>query len=134
MRKGRRAHGSRPPRERTANPRERTANMTSATQAADHAETAAPYPWVNAYPKDIDWQQSFAPAPLYRLLDEAVAKHGKRPCTQFLGRTLSYAEIGRAVDRAAAGLQRLGITKDSKVGLLMPNCPTFIVYYFAVLK
>ena len=108
--------------------------MTSATQAADHAETAAPYPWVNAYPKDIDWQQSFAPAPLYRLLDEAVAKHGKRPCTQFLGRTLSYSEIGRAVDRAAAGLQRLGITKDSKVGLLMPNCPTFIVYYFAVLK
>jgi long-chain acyl-CoA synthetase len=108
--------------------------MTSATQAANHAQTAAPYPWLNAYPKDIDWQQTFSPAPLYRLLDEAVANHASRPCTQFLGRTLSYSEIGRTVDRAAAGLQRLGITKNSKVGLLMPNCPTFIVYYFAVLK
>jgi long-chain acyl-CoA synthetase len=108
--------------------------MTSATQAADHAQAAAPHPWLRAYPKGIDWQQTFAPAPLYRLLDEAVAHYPSRPCTQFLGRTLTYREIGRAVERAAAGLQRLGITKNSKVGLLMPNCPTFIVYYFAVLK
>jgi long-chain acyl-CoA synthetase len=108
--------------------------MTSATQAADHAPMAAPHPWLRAYPKGIDWQQAFAPAPLYRLLDEAVAHYPSRTCTQFLGRTLTYREIGRAVDRAAAGLQRLGISKNSKVGLLMPNCPTFIVYYFAVLK
>ena len=38
------------------------------------------------------------------------------------------------VDRAAAGLQKLGVKKGTKVGLFMPNCPTFIVYYFATLK
>src|SRR5262249_1183397 len=32
------------------------------------------------------------------------------------------------------GLQALGVKKGTKVGLLMPNCPTFIVYYFATLK
>jgi long-chain acyl-CoA synthetase len=46
----------------------------------------------------------------------------------------TYAEIGAQVDKVAAGLQRQGIRKGSKVGLFMPNCPTFIVYYFAVLK
>ena len=40
----------------------------------------------------------------------------------------------QATDRAAAGLQKLGIKKGSKVGLLLPNCPTFIIYYFATLK
>src|SRR5262245_34856336 len=38
------------------------------------------------------------------------------------------------VDRAAAGLQKLGVKKGSKVGLFMPNCPTFIIYYFGTLK
>jgi long-chain acyl-CoA synthetase len=38
------------------------------------------------------------------------------------------------VERAAAGLQKLGVKKGTKVGLFMPNCPTFIVYYFATLK
>jgi long-chain acyl-CoA synthetase len=43
-------------------------------------------------------------------------------------------EIGRLVDEAAAGLQRMGVKKGSKVGLFLPNTPTFIVYFFAVLK
>ena len=45
---------------------------------------------------------------------------------------LTYREIGGMVDRAAAGLQKLGVKKGTKVGLFMPNCPTFIVYYFAL--
>src|SRR5262249_49080007 len=117
-----------------AAPGERTAIMTSATQAADHTQEPAPHPWLSAYPKGIEWQQTFTPVPLYRLLDEAVARYPSRPCTQFLARTLTYGEIGRAVDCAAAGLQRLGIAKNSKVGLLLPNSPTYIVYYFAALK
>ena len=31
-------------------------------------------------------------------------------------------------------MQKLGVKKGTKVGLFMPNCPTFIVYYFATLK
>jgi long-chain acyl-CoA synthetase len=92
------------------------------------------YQWLNRYPEGVDWHQQFAPAPLYQLLDEAAAKYASRPCTNFLGKTLTYGEIGRMVDQAAAGLQKLGVKKGTKVGLLMPNCPTFIVYYFATLK
>jgi long-chain acyl-CoA synthetase len=106
--------------------------MTSAVEAV--TTSGAAHQWLAAYPKGVAWEQSFTPAPLYALLDAAVARRASRPCTYFLGRTLSYADIGRAVEHTAAGLQRLGITKGSKVGLLMPNCPTFIIYFFAVLK
>jgi long-chain acyl-CoA synthetase len=107
--------------------------MTAQAAPAD-ARQPGTYQWLNRYPEGVDWHQRFAPAPLYQLLDEAVAKYAARPCTNFLGKVLSYGEIARRVDRAAAGLQRLGVKKGSKVGLLMPNCPTFIVYYFATLK
>jgi long-chain acyl-CoA synthetase len=106
--------------------------MTAQAAPADgHQPT---YAWLNRYPEGVDWHQGFAPVPLYQLLDEAVAKYASRPCTQFLGKTLSYGEIARMVDKATAGLKKLGITRGSKVGLFMPNCPTFIVYYFATLK
>jgi long-chain acyl-CoA synthetase len=71
---------------------------------------------------------------MYQLLAAAVSRHATRTCTNFLGKRLSYAEIGQLVDRTAAGLQRLGVRKGAKVGLFMPNCPTFVVYYFATLK
>jgi len=38
------------------------------------------------------------------------------------------------VDQVAAGLQRLGVVKGTRVGLFLPNSPTFIIYFFAVLK
>lgn len=73
-------------------------------------------------------------SPLYALLDQAVASHAARTATNFLGRTLTYGELGQLVERATAGLQRLGVRKGTKVGLFLPNSPTFIVYYFAILK
>jgi long-chain acyl-CoA synthetase len=107
--------------------------MTAQAAPAD-ARQPGTYQWLKRYPKGVDWHQKLTPAPLYQLLDDAVAKFGSRPCTNFLGKVLTYREIGAMVDRAAAGLQKLGVKKGTKVGLFMPNCPTFIVYYFATLK
>jgi long-chain acyl-CoA synthetase len=106
----------------------------TAQAASAAARQPGPYQWLNRYPKGVDWHQKITPAPLYQLLDDAVAKFASRPCTNFLGKVLTYREIGGMVDRAAAGLQKLGVKKGTKVGLFMPNCPTFIVYYFATLK
>ena len=108
--------------------------MTSAAQAAAAAREGAPYLWLSRYPKGVDWFQKFSPVSLGQLLDTAVAKYSNKTCTNFLGRTLTYGEIGQLVERAAAGLQRLGVKRGTRVGLFMPNCPTFIIYYFATLK
>ncbi len=89
---------------------------------------------MKSYPANVDWAAAFEAAPLYRLIDDAVRRRPDLPCTSFLGRTTSYAEIGRLVDEAAAGLRQLGVSKGTKVGIFLPNCPTFIIYYFAILK
>ncbi|HEY8247055.1 MAG TPA: long-chain fatty acid--CoA ligase [Hyphomicrobium sp.] len=91
-------------------------------------------PWLNHYPRGVDWHMPLKVAPLYRLLDDAAAGFPHLPCTNFLGKTLTYREIAVQVERATLGLQRLGVRKGTKVGLFLPNSPTFIVFFFAVLK
>ena len=77
---------------------------------------------------------NFAPQPVFQLIDRSVAQYGSAPATYFLGKTMSYSELGRQIDKATAGLQELGIGRGSKVGLFLPNCPTFVIYYFAILR
>jgi long-chain acyl-CoA synthetase len=91
-------------------------------------------PWLKAYPKDVDWGMTFKPTLISSLLDAAVEAYGPRPCTYFMGRRLSFAEIGQLSDRAAKGLQALGVGEGVKVGLLLPNTPTFVIFYHAILK
>ncbi|HXW21914.1 MAG TPA: long-chain fatty acid--CoA ligase [Rhodomicrobium sp.] len=115
--------------------------MKSSEQAGltSEAKSRAPigfeaYPWLKSYPKHVDWFQRFIPLPLPSFLDQAVARFPASPATEFFGETLSYADLGDAVNRATKGLQRLGVGEGTRVGLLFPNCPAFIVFYYAILK
>jgi long-chain acyl-CoA synthetase len=102
----------------------------SGVAQADHAAHA----WLRRYPEGVQWDMALSPEPLFHLMDTAAAETPDRPCTHFLGRTLTYGEIGALVDRAATGLQQIGVVKGTKVGLFLPNTPTFVIFYFAVLK
>jgi long-chain acyl-CoA synthetase len=102
--------------------------------AALAAPAPAPAPWLADYPAGIEWQLDVAPAPLQILLDEAVARFPEHRCIEFLGKGWTYQQIGQLVERAAAGFQRLGVERGTRVGLLLPNCPYFVICYFAVLK
>jgi long-chain acyl-CoA synthetase len=96
--------------------------------------SAGAHPWLRSYPQDVAWGANFKPKLLGGLLDEAVAAYGERPCTYFMGRRLTYGEIGELSDRAAKGLRELGVGEGVKVALLLPNTPTFVIFYYGVLK
>ena len=90
--------------------------------------------WLASYPADVDWNTAIEPRPVYALLDRAVATWPDRIALDFMGRRTCYAELGRLVDRAAQGLSALGLRPDMKLGLFLPNCPYFVVLYYAALK
>ncbi len=73
-------------------------------------------------------------APLATLLDDAAASFADRPAIDFLGRGYRWSEVARLTDRAAAGLQALGVGRGVAVGLCLPNTPYSVILYFAVLK
>jgi long-chain acyl-CoA synthetase len=93
-----------------------------------------PFPWEAHYPEGLAWPLDLAPRPLYSLLDDAAATYAERPCLDFLGRKSSFKEIAQLVDRAAKGFQTLGVGPGVRVGLFLPNCPYYVICFFAVLK
>jgi long-chain acyl-CoA synthetase len=46
--------------------------------------------------------------------------------------TVSYAELGESVARAAQGLRQRGVAPGDRVALLGPNCPEWVVACFAI--
>ncbi|SFN80315.1 long-chain fatty acid--CoA ligase [Sphingomonas sp. OK281] len=68
------------------------------------------------------------------MLDLSVRRFGSRNVLDFLGRTLTYADLGESVDRAARGLQDKGVVKGTRVALCLPNTPYYPILFFAILK
>ncbi len=104
------------------------------TIGSSNSAGSANYAWLSSYPEGVNWDETYSSAPLYELLDKSVERFPKHVCTNFLGRTMTYSEIGDQVNAIAGALQRIGVTRGTKVGMFLPNCPTFIIYYFAILK
>ncbi len=91
-------------------------------------------PWLQWYAPGVPAEVQVPNAPLTMLLDNAVARFPRRPALVFLGRKISYRELGRSVDRLAWALGGLGVRKGDRVALLLPNCPQQVIAFFAVLS
>jgi len=91
-------------------------------------------PWLAHYPPGMDWHAALPAAAVTELLDEAVRRWPERPALEFMGRVISYAELGRLVDGFAAGLQREGVGPGVHVGLYLPNTPHHAIAFFGVLR
>src|ERR1700747_1032911 len=90
--------------------------------------------WSNSYPAGVLWDAEIVPGPVQKILDGAVAKWPDRPAIDFMGRRITYRDLGDLVNRAAKGLQQLGVKPGVHVGLYLPNSPHYIITFFGVLK
>ncbi len=91
-------------------------------------------PWINAYPPGVFWDAEIVPGPVQSILDDAVGKWPDRPAIDFMGKRFTYRDLGDLVNRAAKGLQQLGVKPGIHVGLYLPNSPHYIITFFGVLK
>ena len=91
------------------------------------------YPWVNHYPDGVNWQAPVHPRPMAGLLSEALSHYPDRPAVDFMGRKFTYYELEKQVRHFAAALQLAGVEKGTRIGLFLPNCPQFIISYYAIL-
>jgi long-chain acyl-CoA synthetase len=72
--------------------------------------------------------------PLYEILRLAAADVPDRPATAFLGKQLTFREIKQQADKFATALFRLGIKQGDRVGIMLPNCPQYLIASFAILR
>jgi len=91
-------------------------------------------PWLRHHDPDVPPSLTYPRIPVYRLLDDAAAKHPDRPCARFFDRQLTFGQMKALSDSFAVGLQAAGIGRGARVVLLLPNSPQFILAYYGLLK
>ena len=91
-------------------------------------------PWLSHYDPGVPAHLHYPTVPVFHFLDEAARLCPERPCLIYQGQTLSYLAVADQTNRLAAALRFLGLRKGDRVGICMPNCPEFVLAYFAILK
>jgi long-chain acyl-CoA synthetase len=98
-------------------------------------------PWLGSYPKDVP--HSLEPYPeksLYTFLSDAARKYPDAPAVTFvvpgapLSKSLTYRQLLREVQTFSGALASLGIRRGDRVGLVLPNCPQYVIGYYATLR
>ncbi|MEY9876685.1 long-chain acyl-CoA synthetase [Streptacidiphilus sp. MAP12-33] len=90
--------------------------------------------WHRYYATGVPHQLSIPNVPVHGLLDDAAARFGRRTALVFLGRKTSYRALNRQVARFAEGLAALGVGRGDRVALVLPNCPQYVVAFYATLR
>ncbi|MGP4002420.1 AMP-binding protein [Streptomyces sp. 8N706] len=88
--------------------------------------------WPAEVPKQVVYPQGERP-----ITDHLV--HWSQHCPDrvainFYGRRISYAELEDLTARFCGWLQRAGVRPGDRVGVLLPNCPQFIIAMFGILR
>jgi len=105
--------------------------------------TYADRPWLKHYNKATPATLEYPEHPVHEFLRQtarripdhtALITSAHLPLFGRKASTMTYAELDRLSDALAVGLVDLGLKKGSRVALLMPNTPAFIISYYAVLK
>lgn len=107
--------------------------ITTSLQENGSAQ-AADRPWVANYPLEVDATSTIVAKPVYALLDDSAALYPQNDCIDFLDKHYRYDEIKRTSDKVAKGLQHAGLKPGMRLGLFLPNCPYFVIFYYGALK
>ncbi|MDA8440755.1 MAG: long-chain fatty acid--CoA ligase, partial [Peptococcaceae bacterium] len=92
------------------------------------------FPWLAQYQEGVNHNLNYPEISLSQMLEETVAKNPEQTALVFQGVQLSYRVVLSMVNRLATGLSALGVHKGERVAIMLPNCPQWVVSYFAVLK
>jgi long-chain acyl-CoA synthetase len=91
-------------------------------------------PWLDNYPPGVAERVEIPRENVARLLENSARDFPERPALHYEGRTITYAELADLSWRFAGSLAQLGVTKGTRVGLILPNSPQAVIALFGALR
>jgi long-chain acyl-CoA synthetase len=94
-------------------------------------------PWLKNYPPDVPHSlEPFPEKPVWWLLEDSAERFPNRPAVAFpvapRAKKLTYRQLKDQAERFAGALASLGVKKGDRVGLLLPNCPQYVIAFYAI--
>jgi long-chain acyl-CoA synthetase len=106
--------------------------MDNTTSQIDSAYAAKP--WLKNYDLWAPAEINPPNQPLYQILQVASGAYREKPAVAFMGAIINFGEAKKLVDLLATALQKLGVVKGDRVGIMLPNCPQYLLSFFAVVR
>ncbi len=102
-------------------------------------------PWLKHYEPGVRAHLEYPNVPMHYYLEELAARSPNVTATIFggvvhqLGGTLmdaklTYKQLDDQANRLANALTAMGVKKGDRVALYMPNCPQYVISFYAILK
>ncbi|MCL4424281.1 MAG: long-chain fatty acid--CoA ligase [Firmicutes bacterium] len=91
-------------------------------------------PWFQFYDQGVPRSVDFPSTSLYPLLEKTARDFPDRKATLFFGQGLNYRDLLQQARVFARALQDLGIKKGDRLGILLPNCPQFVIGYYGAMR
>ena len=108
--------------------------MSSAKQVNENPSPYSAKPWLKHYDYWVQPHLNYPCRPLHEILRAATSEVPDATATVFLGAQLTFAEIKERADKFATALVQLGIKQNDRVGIMLPNCPQYLIAAFAVFR
>jgi long-chain acyl-CoA synthetase len=92
-------------------------------------------PWFRSYPPDVP--RTLEPYPrisVFGMLEASARKYPRATAMAWFGRKLSFSELLAETERCSAALAGLGVGRGDRVALVMPNCPQYVIAYYATTR
>lgn len=91
-------------------------------------------PWLKVYEGHTNPELTFFEGSLYDLFRNSVEEHREKVALSFYGTEIGFPQLHAMVAKMAASLAAVGVRKGDRVALMLPNCPQYVVSFFATVK
>ncbi|WP_027408331.1 long-chain-fatty-acid--CoA ligase [Anoxybacteroides tepidamans] len=86
------------------------------------------------YPSHIASEFAIPDITLCDILMDRAKQYNSHIALSFYNKEITYKELAYMVEKLAANLQNLGIQKGDRVAIMLPNCPQYVISYYAILR
>ena len=99
-------------------------------------------PWLKHYEPGVRAHIEYPARPMHAFLEDVAAQSPNATATIFggvvqdalLDATLTYKELNDQANQMANALAAMGVKQGDRVALYLPNCPQYVISYYAILK
>ncbi|HAR97464.1 MAG TPA: long-chain fatty acid--CoA ligase, partial [Syntrophus sp. (in: bacteria)] len=80
-------------------------------------------PWFKSYHPNVPHEIEIEKITMPEVLQRTADRHPNAIALNYFGKRITYRQLNGLVNRLANALRALGIKKDDKIAVLLPNMP-----------
>jgi long-chain acyl-CoA synthetase len=87
---------------------------------------------IKTYPDYVPHTIDYDIHPIYTYLERSAKNYPSNTATIFFDKKMNYKQLWSNVLKFATALKTLGLEKGDRVAIYLPNCPQFVISFFAI--